>query len=383
MTRAPILYLAPNRFDGPRQRTQHLAEGLARSREVIFVEPAVRLHRANVVDWFSSRTAASWQPRYTRLPERLAVFTPGPTLPAGLDLRAINRFIHFRVWRQFQRLVPRVAAGEVDVIVGWPPAVDLATRLRTRSLTYDCLDLYPAFFRGSRHRTMKALEAELVSRACGIVVTSRRLEERWAHRHNRLTIIPNGVELERFGASPGTTAAAELDAYPRPRLGYIGTVGRWLDLRLLGDLARRRPDWSILLVGPLERGVGRLPELPNLHVLGVRPYSSLSAIMAGLDVLLIPFQVTELTQSVNPIKLYEYCATGKPIVSTPLEEVMAHDALCFVGGDTDAFLNAVESALAEVEAPNPALSAARQSLANASTWDKRVADLVQFIDRSP
>jgi glycosyltransferase involved in cell wall biosynthesis len=301
-------------------------------------------------------------------------------VPGGLDLRAVNRLVQSRAWRQFQFLFPEIASREVDAIVGWPPAVDLATRFQTRTVTYDCLDLYPEFFKGTRQRTMTTLETELASRATGIVVTSRRLQEQWTKRHRRVALIPNGVDLERF-ADNSVLPARELDLYPQPRLGYIGTVGRWLDLELLAELARLRPSWSVLLVGPLERGVDRVPRRPNLHLLGVRPYASLPAILAGLDVLLIPFKITKLTQAVNPIKLYEYCATGKPIVATPLEEVLAHDGVCLVGDGPTAFLDAVEAALAEAAAVNPSHASARQALARASTWEKRVADLVQFIDR--
>jgi hypothetical protein len=133
-------------------------------------------------------------------------------------------------------------------------------------------------------------------------------------------------------------------------------------------------------VGPLERGFSRPPGPGNLHFLGERPYTQLPAYLAAIDVLLIPFRLMELTHAVNPIKLYEYCATGKPIVSTPLEEVVACEGVCHIGEGPHPFLCALDAALAEVTTPDPRRSALRQALALASTWDHRVAALTTLLD---
>ena len=99
-----------------------------------------------------------------------------------------------------------------------------------------------------------------------------------------------------------------------------------------------------------------------------------------MDVLLIPFRLMDLTHAVNPIKLYEYCATGKPIVATPLEEVVAAGGVCYIGEGNDSFLSAIDDALLEAARPDPLRAAARLSLARASGWDARVAALVSLLD---
>ncbi len=142
----------------------------------------------------------------------------------------------------------------------------------------------------------------------------------------------------------------------------------------------QRPDCSVVVIGPVERGLARPSGPPNLLWLGERPYASLPAYLAGLDVLLIPFRMMDLTQAVNPIKLYEYCATGKPIVATPIEEVVAEGAPCHLGQGRDAFVKAVDDALLEVSRPDPARIAARQTLALASGWEARVAALASLLD---
>lgn len=378
----PVLYLAPNRWHGPRQRTQHLAAGLARSRRVVFVEPAANSLPGNLRRRLAGRPTLPWRARYTQLTGSLAVFTPAPTIPGSLHLRPVNRVIHYLAWRQFRRLAPEISGGDVDIVVAWPPAVDLALRFRTRRLVYDCLDLFPAFYSGARSRLMARLEAELARRAAAILVPSRRLEQRWTGRHRHVARIPNGVELERFLPAPAAPPVPDdLRTFPSPRLGYIGTVGTWLDLPLLTHVAHHRPNCSIVLIGPLEPDMSIRRGPTNLHLLGERPYTDLPAYLAAMDVLLIPFRVTELTRAVNPIKLYEYCATGKPIVATPLDEVVAASGLCHLGDGPEGFLAAVDAALAEASAPDLALAAARQAFAGANTWDRRVAALVQCLDQ--
>jgi hypothetical protein len=376
-----LIYLAPNRWDGPRQRTQHLAAGLARTRPVIFVEPAAYTFPGFLRRRLAGESSGPLFRRVRRVSDELLVYSPPPTFPGNLHLRTLNALVHSLAWRDLRRAVPTLDAASVDVLVGWPPAFELARRLRVRRLIYDCLDLFPSFENGLRRRLLASLEDDVSRAALTVVVTSRELERRWSRRHTRVVRIPNGVELGVFGvgAAPAPVPP-EIARLPRPRLGYIGTVGRWVDLPLLQHVAEHRPNCSIVLVGPVERGIARPSAPANLLLLGERPYSSLPAYLAGMDVLLIPFRLMDLTHAVNPIKLYEYCSTGKPIVATPIEEVVAERGLCHIGEGPESFLKAIDAALLEAAQPDPVRTAARQTVALTSGWDRRVAAFVSLLD---
>jgi glycosyltransferase involved in cell wall biosynthesis len=376
-----LVCLAPNRWDGPRQRTQHLAAGLARTRPVVFVEPAAYSLPGILRRQLAGERTGPLLRRVRQVTDNLLVYSPPPTLPGSLHFRSINSLVHSVAWRDLRAAVRTIDSSALDVLVSWPPAFELARHLRPQRLIYDCLDLFPAFEKGFRRQLLTRLENDLAQAASVVVVTSRDLERRWSGRHRRVVRIPNGVDLTAFGPGAGPmTIPPDIARLPRPRMGYIGTIGPWLDLPLLQHLAQHRPGCSIALIGPVERGIARPSGPANLHLLGERPYSSLPAYLAGMDVLLIPFRLTDLTRAVNPIKLYEYCASGKPIVATPLEEVVAAGGVCYIGEGHGSFLKAVDDALLEADRPDPVRVAARHAIALVSGWDRRVAAFAALLD---
>jgi glycosyltransferase involved in cell wall biosynthesis len=376
-----LIYLAPNRWDGMRQRPQHLAAGLARTRPVIFVEPAAYSAAGLLRRRLAGEPSGRLFGRVQQVSDDLLVYSPPATIPGNLRLRTLNSLVHALAWRALRRAVRTIDGSAVDVLIGWPPAFELARRLRPRRLIYDCLDLFPSFENGLRRRLLTSTEEDLSRAAFAVVVTSRDLERRWSRRHPRVVRIPNGVELGVFASASAPIAVPpEIAKLPRPRLGYIGTVGRWVDVPLLQHVAERRPDCCIALVGPVEPGMARPSGPANLLLLGERPYASLPAYLAGMDVLLIPFRLTDLTHAVNPIKLYEYCTTGKPIVATPIEEIVAEPGLCHLGEGEESFHAAIGEALLEAQQPDPVRIAARRALALASGWERRVARLASLLD---
>jgi len=141
-----------------------------------------------------------------------------------------------------------------------------------------------------------------------------------------------------------------------------------VDLDLLAEVARLRPDWHIVLIGDSTVDLGPYRGIANMHFLGRRPYADLPAYCKAFDVGLIPFKINELTRAVNPIKMKEYLAAGLPVVSTPLPEVRLYSHLVELAEDAQAFAAAVESCLAR-----GAEARGERSRAMASeTWPEKV-----------
>ncbi len=306
----------------------------------------------------------------------LTVLTPLVLpLPGSAWARRLNRAM---LVRQIRRVLRRLPSRPVQIWSFAPDVSFLAGRFGEERLVYYCVDEFAAFA-GYDAPTIARLERELIERADLVVTTSRRLHASKQPLHERTYLVPHGVDYEHFAAAtdPSTAPPDDVANLPRPILGFFGLIQEWVDLDLLTEVARRRPAWSIVLIG--EARVERLPtvETGNLHLLGRRPYESLPGYCRAFDVGLIPFRVNELTLNVNPIKLREYLAAGLPVVSTPLPEVAAYEPLVTIADGVEAFIAACERALAERD---PQQAARRQEAMRGETWRAKVEHLSDLVE---
>ena len=159
---------------------------------------------------------------------------------------------------------------------------------------------------------------------------------------------------------------------PRPRLGYYGVIDERFDIDLLDKIAEMRPDWSLVMVGPVAKIAPEdLPRRPNIHYLGSKTYAQLPAYLAGWDVALMPFAMNESTQFISPTKTPEYLAGGKPVVSTPVKDVVRHYGHLEgvqIAEDADSFVAACEQALELARSPDRKWLAEADLMLSATSW---------------
>jgi glycosyltransferase involved in cell wall biosynthesis len=256
----------------------------------------------------------------------------------------------------------------------------LLGRLDERLVIYHCVDEYSAFS-GVARDSIARMERDLVRRADLVLTSSERLcAERIALNPNT-RFVSHGVDVGHFGRAldPRIEAPAELRALPRPVIGFFGLLADWVDLDLVRALALARPEWSFVLVGKQATGVGVLRGLPNVHLIGQKPYELLPAYCRGFDVGIIPFRTNELTIRANPLKLREYLAAGLPVVSTPLPEVARYRSLVHLAEGMTGFLDAITTALGE---RSPALDRARAMAMESESWEARVTEIERHIIRT-
>jgi glycosyltransferase involved in cell wall biosynthesis len=153
---------------------------------------------------------------------------------------------------------------------------------------------------------------------------------------------------------------------------YAGSIDSWLDVPLLAEAARRLPRWSFVLIGPSRLDLSPLARRPNVRILGPRPYSILPGYLAFSDAGIVPFRLSPATHAIHPIKVYEYCAAGLPVVATPMEETVAMGAPVLLADGGEAFAAALDSTRA---AGGGEARAARLAFARRHTWDLRYAAL--------
>jgi len=253
----------------------------------------------------------------------------------------------------------------------------LLGRLDERMVIYHCVDEYSQFS-GVPRQALIRMEEDLVRRAHIVLTSSERLcEERRALNPNTY-FIPHGVDVGHFAQAlrPSMAVPDEIRNLPRPVIGFFGLLADWVDLPLVRSIALARPGWSIAVVGKAATDVGPLRGLPNVHLLGQKPYSALPGYCRGFDVGIIPFRRNELTIRANPLKLREYLAAGLPVVSTPLPEVARFDDLVHLAEGAGPFLTGIEAALGE---RTEAMARRRAEAMRGESWEMRVADISSLI----
>lgn len=261
------------------------------------------------------------------------------------------------------------------VVAGLPHAIDVVRHLPRGGLVYHCADDY-VHVKGFPS-TLPRLEEELCRVADLVVTTAETLCESRRRWNPNTHWISNGVDVQHF--SQIARPAGELDALPRPLVGFVGGLAQWVDLELVAAVARSHPDWSIVLVGPLSTDLRPVAGLANVHLLGARPYQRVPEYLAAMDVALVPFTRDEVTRNADPIKVYEYLAAGVPVVATrlPALERLSHVVRLAVGADE--FLRQVEEAVA---AGRQAGRAERQAEAARHSWSARFAEFERLVDEA-
>lgn len=249
-------------------------------------------------------------------------------------------------------------------------------------LIYDVMDQLAAF-KDAPVELLKR-EKDLLERA-DIVLTGGVSLYRSKLPFNKNTyLFPSGVEIEHYAtaANPANfDLPPELEGRKKPILGYFGVIDERVDQPLLAYIANSRPDWTILLIGPvLKIDPGELPVADNLLYLGMRPYNVLPSYLAFFDVALIPFALNEATEYLSPTKTLEYLAAGKPVIATPINDVIElYGEVVRIAHNPNEFVEQVEATLKS----NPDTNSGRVAeILNRATWDSIAGKITELIEQS-
>ncbi len=199
-----------------------------------------------------------------------------------------------------------------------PVAAQVAGTLGEELVIYYCVDEFSAFS-GVAAKSIAEMDRQLAQKADAVFVSSQELLERKKSFNPNTFLVRHGVDVcENFRSSlnDATTVPEELAKLPKPVIGYFGLIADdWVDVDLLVHVARSLPHASIVMLGKITMDVSRLKDLPNVHLLGRKPYASLPAYCKGFDVAIVPFPINAATLNSNPLKAREYLAAGVPVIS--------------------------------------------------------------------
>jgi glycosyltransferase involved in cell wall biosynthesis len=366
----------------PTNRQQIMVRAAQRGYPVLFVEAGghVGRHLWRLVSGPGRRSLARRLFAAERPAEGIAVEKAFTVAPWGQRFQLANRINSRLTGLRIRRAARRLEGSRVLWLYD-PTAFELVGRVGEDLTVYDVVDDYAEQVGPDKRRRRFVAEADeqAASRSQLVFATTSGLYERQLARNPETHLVRNGADFAHFSNLNGT--APEVRELPGPVIGFAGNLtSEKVDFGLVEAVARARPDWSIVLIGPAAENARAtlepLAQLPNVHVLGFRPYDDLPSFVGGFSVGVIPYQSNAYTLNCSPLKVFEYLAAGKVVVASGLPELAGMEPDVVLAEGADEFVAAVEAALAD-DAPDAV--ARRQQLARENTWEGRTERLLDLI----
>lgn len=364
-SRPNLICFSHLRWDFVFQRPQHLMKRFATDVTVTYWEEPVNAPAADApfLEMREADNAAGVHIAVPHLPEGMSEDDREATLSRLLDAHIASLSGPLIAWYYTPMMLPFSRHIDAEVTV------------------FDAMDELSKF----KFAPVKllALEQELIDLADLVFTGGSSLYEAKKDRHHSVHCFPSSVDRMHFAkARARQFDPADQDDLPRPRLGFYGVIDERFDIDLLGEVAAMRPDWSFVMVGPVVKiSEDDLPKRGNIHYLGGKTYAQLPAYLSGWDVALMPFAMNESTEFISPTKTPEYLAGGKPVVSTPVRDVVRHygqlEGVRIASG-AENFVAECEAALALAHGSREWLAEADLMLSSQS-WDTTQARMAGLI----
>ena len=364
--RPTLICFSHLRWDFVFQRPQRLMSRFARDMTVVYWEEPVEIGRRETA-FLKVREA----------PDSANVRIVVPHLPEGLGGERRQALL--------TRLLEAYSAGLTSPLIAWyytPMMLPFTRHLEADCVVYDCMDEL-ANFRFAPPELLP-LERELLAAADIVFTGGSSLFEAKKDRHSNVHCFPSSVDRAHFAkARAKQPEPADQAGIPAPRLGFYGVIDERFDIDLLEQAADLRPDWQFVMVGPIVKiSPDDVPKRPNIHYLGSKTYAELPAYLSGWDVALMPFAMNESTQFISPTKTPEYLAGGRPVVSTPVRDVVRHYGKLQgvrIAADAEAFVTASDEFLELMRSGDYEWLTEADLLLSATSWDTTQARMAGLI----
>ena len=346
------------RWDFVFQRPQHLMTRFARDRRVFFIEEPI---------------FGDDGPRLevSRRDDGLHVVTPH--LPQGSDIDAVMNDLVSGLRKE----------QNINEHVVWfytPMMLPFMDTLEPSAVVYDCMDEL-SMFKGAPPELLPR-ESRLFEKADLVFTGGQSLYEAKLDRHPSVHAFPSSIDVKHFETALDVKdEPADQRSIAHPRIGFCGVIDERTDIDLLAKIAELRPDWQFLMLGPVVKiDEADLPRRENIHYLGGKKYDDLPSYIGGWDVAMMPFAMNDSTRFISPTKTPEYLAAGRPVVSTPIRDVVrpyGDLGLVHIASTPEEFVKAIETAMAEDASERQSKAA---KFLSTISWDKTQSEMEQLIE---
>ncbi len=377
VTGQDFVILSTQDWDCLPTRKQRFARWWAQAgNRVLYVEQ--QMHLAGWLAEIGKHFSRAWRwlegPR--QVEPNLWVFTLPVVLPFFQMSGLVNRLNNAVLLPILRAQTRRLGFCSPVLWTYTPHSADFVGRLGEKADVYECVDDFTAAQGLVNARVIARLERQLIEAVDLLITTHPALHETRSAWARRALMVPNGADADHFAraADPDLPAAGAVASLKHPIIGYLGAINYWIDTALLAYMARKHPDWTIVLVGPqvLLADMEPLKGLPNVVLTGRVPYEEVPSYVKAFDVCVNPYVLDAVAEHCSPLKLYEYLATGKPTVSVDMPEAHRFEGLIDIARDADEFVQLVEMAV-EALTNGSADNRAAQRMAEAQhhTWRSR------------
>lgn len=352
------------RVQRPQQLVYAIKEKLGAT--IVYIDPSFIFNSTSLLNTYSVKNTND-----------IHVVKIGTSQEYNIQLQEITRGDQLRVMKVINKIVEDTNANKVICKIDHPFWFFVVENSKYPSI-YDCMDDHTSFEVGSLN--LAALERTLLKKTSAVIVTSQHLYKKVSlFRKDSINIIRNGCEYKHFNhLSKYRKVPQELKKIQGPILGYYGAIAEWFNHKLIIDHAKKYPTHNFVLIGEVTHKsiLEEAKQYSNIYFLGEKKYSELPGYLRYFDVCLIPFHLNNVIKATNPVKIYEYLAAGKPVVTTDIPELRHIRELIYISKNAKEFSQTINLAINDRK---KRLLHERTRFAMGNTWHSRGNELLKII----
>jgi hypothetical protein len=384
-----FIYFGPEKWYGLWRNRHQLMSRFSQNNKVVYVEPLMRLKKLrrslyNKDIYWNEILKDIKTNRVTKLNKNLYIFHSPLYTP--VSNRSLLKKLTLYFWKNsLKKVLDKLCIENPIIWISRPSCLDLVSKFDKKLIIYHVVDEYSAYSNidFENKKRIQKQEQKISEKADMIITVSKSLYDSKRALNNHTYLVPNAVDYHAFARALNSEKQlpTDISCLPRPIIGYSGLIASKLDFNLLKYMSEAHPNWSIAMVGFIkdkycEFEIKLLKQSKNVHFLGLKNIDKIPYYIKAFDVCIAPYKINEHSRNMSPLKIYDYLATGKPVVTTNFTASYLFKEVIKIAKSKEEFIKHVKDSLSE---NNNNLILRRRNIASKNTWEQRVESISQII----